>query len=184
MPLLEGLDGVNKMSKSLGNYIGITEAADDIYGKVLSISDELMFRYYELLSDLSNNEIEDLRTGSETRSLHPKSVKQQLAREFTARFQSGAAAPPAEENFEKVFEKEGLPDDLPERCHAAEPIWVPQLLVDAGLVPSTSEGRRLIKQNAVSINGEKITDSNYAVQPVGDLVFKVGKSRFCKVIFS
>ncbi|MBT8360502.1 MAG: tyrosine--tRNA ligase [Deltaproteobacteria bacterium] len=185
MPLLEGLDGVNKMSKSLGNYIGITEAANDIYGKVMSLPDELMFRYYELLSDLNNNEIEALKTGVKNGTLHPKSVKQKLAGELTKRFQSAEAAMQAELHFETVFAKKDLPDDMPEQViQATEEIWVPKLLVDTGLVSSTSEGRRLIKQNAVSIDGEKVTDSNYAVQPVGDLIFKVGKRRFCKVIFN
>ena len=185
MPLLEGLDGVNKMSKSLGNYIGITEAANDIYGKVMSLPDELMFRYYELLSDLNNNEIEALKTGVKSGTLHPKSVKQKLAGELTKRFQSAEAAMQAELHFETVFAKKDLPDDMPEQViQATEEIWVPKLLVDTGLVSSTSEGRRLIKQNAVSINGEKITDSNYTVQPVGELIFKVGKRRFCKVIFN
>jgi len=185
MPLLEGLDGVNKMSKSLGNYIGITEAANDIYGKVMSLPDELMFRYYELLSDLNNNEIVTLKTGVKNGTLHPKSVKQKLARELTERFQSADAAMQAELHFETVFAKKDMPEDMPEQAiHATDAIWVPQLLVDTGLVSSTSEGRRMIKQNAVSINGEKITDSNYAIQPVGDIIFKVGKRRFCKVIFS
>jgi len=107
MPLLEGLDGVNKMSKSLGNYIGITEPANDIYGKVLSISDDLMFRYYELLSDLSSAEITELKAKMETGKLHPKEIKKQLARELTARFYSKDAALKAEENFEKVFRQKG-----------------------------------------------------------------------------
>ncbi|NNK14651.1 MAG: tyrosine--tRNA ligase, partial [Desulfofustis sp.] len=128
MPLLEGLDGVNKMSKSLGNYIGITEAANDIYGKVMSLPDELMFRYYELLSDLNNNEIEALKTGVKNGTLHPKSVKQKLAGELTKRFQSAEAAMQAELHFETVFAKKDLPDDMPEQViQATEEIWVPKL---------------------------------------------------------
>ncbi len=185
MPLLEGLDGVNKMSKSLGNYIGITETADNIYGKVLSVSDDLMFRYFALLSDLSNKEIEDLKSRVEKLAVHPKEVKKQLARELTARFHGKEAARTAEENFEKVFQKGGVPDDLPEvRCTAAEPIALPQLLVDAGLVQSTSEGRRMIQQSAVSIDGEKVTDVHSVIKPSGELLIKVGKRRFSKVIFS
>jgi len=184
-PLLEGLDGVNKMSKSLDNYIGITESAENVYGKVLSISDELMFRYYELLSDLSNREIEELNERMNSGAIHPKEVKKQLARELTTRFHSHGAALTAEENFKKVFTKGGIPDDIPEFiCAAAEDVWLPQLLVDAGLVKSTSDGRRMIKQNAVSIDGEKITDVADVVQPQGELLVKVGKRRFCKVIFS
>ncbi len=184
MPLLEGLDGVNKMSKSLGNYIGITESADNVYGKVLSISDDLMFRYYELLSDLSRSEIGGLKEKMESGTLHPKEIKKQLARELTARFHSSEAALVAEAGFEKVFTKGGVPDDIPEMVSSAtEEIWLPQLLVDSGLVKSTSDGRRMIKQNAVSIDGEKITDMNSVVQPEGEVLIKVGKRRFCKVIF-
>ena len=184
MPLLEGLDGVNKMSKSLGNYIGITESADNIYGKVLSISDDLMFRYFDLLSNLSNKEIEELKGKVEANLLHPKEVKQQLARELTARFHSIEAARAAEENFEKVFKKGGVPDDLPEMKYAATgPVSLPQLLVDADLVKSTSEGRRMIKQSAVSIDGEKVTDVDSLIEPLGEMLFKVGKRRFCKIIF-
>lgn len=185
MPLLEGLDGVNKMSKSLGNYIGITETADNIYGKVLSMSDDLMFRYFTLVSDLSNPEIEDLRQKMESNTLHPKEIKKQLARELTARFHSPEAARAAEGSFEKVFQKGGIPDDLPEmRCSSQEPISLPQLLVDADLVKSTSEARRMIKQSAVSIDGEKITNVNSAIEPQGEILVKVGKRRFSKVIFN
>ena len=183
-PLLEGLDGVNKMSKSLDNYIGIAESAENVYGKVLSISDELMFRYYELISDLSNYEIEELHEKMNSGALHPKEVKKQLARELTTRFHSHEAALAAEENFEKVFTRGGVPDDIPEfACPAVKEIWLPQLLVDAGLVKSTSDGRRMIKQNAVSVDGEKITDVTTVIQPQGGLLVKVGKRRFCKVIF-
>ncbi len=185
LPLLEGLDGVNKMSKSLGNYIGISESPNDIYGKVLSISDVLMFRYYDLLSDLSVEEIALLKKRMENGEIHPKEVKKQLARELTSRFHSQEEALKAEENFEKVFQKKGLPDDIPEVIvKAEEDIWLPQLLMDAGLVKSTSEGRRMIKQNAVSLDGEKVTDMNQAVTPGGDLLIKVGKRRFSKVVFS
>lgn len=184
LPLLEGLDGVNKMSKSLGNYIGITEPANDIYGKVLSVSDDLMFRYYELLSDLSSTEIADLRQQMEQGKIHPKEVKKQLARELTARFHSHDEAIRAEENFEKVFQQKGLPDEIPEvNFQSVEPVWLPQLLVEAGMVSSTSEGRRMIKQNAVALNGEKVTDMNYSVEPTGEILIKVGKRRFCKVVF-
>ncbi|MCB2214882.1 tyrosine--tRNA ligase [Desulfofustis glycolicus] len=184
MPLLEGLDGVNKMSKSLGNYIGISESAANIYGKTMSVSDELMFRYYELLSDSSIEEIAALRTGMEEGRLHPKAVKQQLARELTARFHSADAARQAEENFASVFSKHEVPDDLPEYAlTATEAVWLPKLLADAGLVSSTSEGRRMIDQSAVSIDGEKITDSGCTVAPSGTKIVKVGKRRFCRVVF-
>ncbi|MCF8057159.1 MAG: tyrosine--tRNA ligase [Desulfocapsa sp.] len=184
LPLLEGLDGVNKMSKSLGNYIGVSESANDIYGKVLSISDDLMFRYYDLLSDLSRDEIGALKSEMEAGKIHPKKVKKQLARELTARFHSQEVALQAEENFEKVFQKGGLPDDIPvKEIDASEDIWLPQLLVDLEMVNSTSDGRRMIKQNAVSLDGEKVSDMKKNVSPQGEILVKVGKRRFCKVVF-
>ncbi len=184
MPLLEGLDGVNKMSKSLGNYIGITESAGDIYGKVLSVSDELMFRYYDLLSDLSTAEIALLKNRMEQGDIHPKEVKKQLARELTSRFHGSEEALRAEENFENVFQQKGLPEDIPQKTvQSREPVWLVQLLVDAGLVSSTSEGRRMIKQNAVSLGGSKISDMNLNVEPEGEVLLRVGKRRFCRVIF-
>ena len=185
LPLLEGLDGVNKMSKSLGNYIGITESPDDIYGKTMSLSDELMFRYYELLSDLSSVEIAELKQGLESGGLHPKDIKQQLARELTARFHSESAALQAEQNFENVFARHKLPEDVEEyTIEADEALWLPKLLVDCGMVSSTSEGRRMIKQNAVSIDGEKVVDTEYMLQPGESVVLKVGKRRFCRVVFA
>jgi tyrosyl-tRNA synthetase len=184
LPLLEGLDGVNKMSKSLGNYIGITESANDIYGKVLSISDPLMFRYYELLSDLPGEQIAQLKKAMEEGSLHPKEIKKQLARELTARFHSVEAAEQAEQNFEQVFRKGGLPDDIQVvEISASGDLWLPQLLVDMDLVKSTSDGRRMIQQNAVSLDGEKVTDVNAVVKPQGEVLVKVGKLRYCKVCF-
>jgi len=185
MPLLEGLDGVHKMSKSLGNYIGISESADDIFGKVLSISDELMFRYYELLSDLSMDEIDRLRQDMEEGKVHPKAVKVQLAKEIVARFHDVQAADAAERNFEQIFKKHELPDDIPEKEIVAEEeeIWLPRLLVAAELVKSTSDGRRMIKQNAVSVNGEKIADVNANIPTQGIVLLQVGKRRFCNVQF-
>ena len=185
LPLLEGLDGVNKMSKSLGNYIGITDAANDIYGKMLSISDELMWRYYELLSDLSSEEIAHLKGGVEEGSVHPKTAKMQLARELTARFYDQDAAQAAEAHFETVFKKHELPEEIPEyHCTAPEEtIWLPKLLVEAGMVKGTGEGRRMIKQNAVSLDGEKISDQEYQVTVRGEVLLKVGKRKFCRVLF-
>jgi len=184
LPLLEGLDGINKMSKSLGNYIGITDSANDIYGKVMSISDSLMYRYYELLSDLSSLEISRLQEDVDRGKLHPKAVKQKLARELTARFHSDHAAQQAEQNFENVFARNHLPDDMEEFVlQSAESIWLPKLLVDTSMVSSTSDGRRMIKQSAVSLDGEKITDIEYRVQPKGQMIIKVGKRRFCRVTF-
>ena len=185
MPLLEGLDGVNKMSKSLGNYIGITESADDIYGKVMSVSDSLMFRYYELLSDLPASEIKTLESDMQEGSIHPKEVKIKLAKELTARFYGPDAAEKAEEIFEQVFKHHGLPEDIPELYLNKDEgeVWLPKLLVKAGLTESTSEARRLIKQQAVSLDGEKVQDMEYMVQPSEEILVKVGKRRFAKILF-
>ncbi|MDA3786474.1 MAG: tyrosine--tRNA ligase, partial [Deltaproteobacteria bacterium] len=186
LPLLEGLDGVNKMSKSLGNYIGITDEANDIYGKILSISDALMWRYYELLSDLGNQEIARLKTDVEEGRVHPKAAKMQLAREITARFYDQETAQQAEAHFETVFKKHDLPDDIPE-FHCAcgeETIWLPRLLAEAGLVKGTGEARRMITQNAVSLDGEKRADPDCQVPAQGEVLLKVGKRKFCRVIFS
>jgi len=185
MPLLEGLDGVNKMSKSLGNYIGITESPDNIFGKVMSVSDELMFRYYELLSDLSVEEIALLKKELNNGALHPKAVKMRLARELTERFHSPEEALAAERNFEQVFAKHQVPDDIPERriTVGEDAIWLPKLLLDAGLVKSTSDGRRMVKQNAVSLDGEKVTDVDMNIPARGGVLVKVGKRRFCQVVF-
>jgi len=185
-PLLEGLDGVNKMSKSLGNYIGISEPPDSIFGKIMSISDELMFRYYELLSDLPMAEIAILRENIDCGLLHPKSVKVQLAKEMVARFHNPAAADEAELTFEQVFARHELPDAIEEvRLAVAEDeIWLPKLLLDAGLVKSTSDGRRMIQQHAVSLDGARVEDHNAAVPTKGTVLLKVGKRRFCRVLFS
>ena len=185
MPLLEGLDGVNKMSKSLGNYIGISESPDDIFGKILSVSDELMFRYYELLSDLTIEEIAALKSDMEQGRVHPKAVKVRLARELVARFHNQDAADAAEKNFEQVFKKHELPDDIPEKKLSVEgdAVWLPKLLLEAELVKSTSDGRRMVKQNAVSVDGEKVSDVNAEIPAGGEILLKVGKRRFCKVSF-
>ena len=185
MPLLEGLDGINKMSKSLGNYIGISESPDDIFGKILSVSDELMFRFYELLSDLSMEEIAALKKDMEQGRVHPKAVKVRLAKELVNRFHNQEAADRAEKNFEQVFAKHELPDDIAEKEVAVEgdSIWLPKLLLTAELVKSTSEGRRMVKQNAVSVGGEKVSDVNAEIPAQGMVLLKVGKRRFCKVFF-
>lgn len=185
MPLLEGLDGINKMSKSLGNYIGISESPDDIFGKILSVSDELMFRFYELLSDLSMEEIAALKKDMEQGRVHPKAVKVRLAKELVNRFHNQEAADRAEKNFEQVFAKHELPDDIAEKEVAVEgdSIWLPKLLLTAELVKSTSDGRRMVKQNAVSVGGEKVSDVNAEIPAQGMVLLKVGKRRFCKVFF-
>ncbi len=179
MPILEGLDGVNKMSKSLDNYIGVTEEPKNIFGKVLSISDELMWRYYELLSEKSLADIEQLKLDVSTRIVHPKTAKENLALEITARFYNEELATLAKEEFNSVFKAKKVPTQIPE-FEMEEGIWICQALLDAGLEPSTSQGRRDIKQNAVSIDQEKISDDKLNLI-TGEYILQVGKKRFAKV---
>jgi len=179
MPILEGLDGVQKMSKSLGNYIGITEAPKDIYGKILSISDELMWRYYELLSTMSLDDIAKLKDDVASRTVHPKAAKENLALEITTRFYNEELATLAKEEFNSVFKSKNIPTQIPE-FEMEDGIWICQALVDAGLEPSTSQGRRDIKQNAVSIDQEKISDDKLQLS-TGEYILQVGKKRFAKV---
>ena len=179
MPILEGLDGVQKMSKSLNNYIGITEEPKDIYGKVLSISDELMWRYYELLSEKSLEEIAQLKIDVASRTVHPKVAKENLALELTTRFYNEELATLAKEEFNSVFKAKKLPTEMAE-FEMEEGVWIGQALVDAGLESSTSQARRDIKQNAVSINQQKISDDKLNLE-VGEYILQVGKKRFAKV---
>ena len=179
MPILEGLDGVQKMSKSLNNYIGITEAPNDIYAKILSISDELMWRYYELLSDKSLEEISQMKADAESGKLHPKTAKENLAMELVARFYDEEAAKAAKEAFDNVFKANKLPEDMPE-ISVEEGIWICKALVDAGIEPSTSQARRDIKQGAVRIDQEKISDEKMNLN-AGEYILQVGKRKFAKV---
>ena len=179
MPILEGLDGVQKMSKSLNNYIGITESPKDIYGKTLSISDDLMWRYYELLSEKALEEIAQLKEDVKNGIVHPKTAKENLAIEITARFHNEELANIAKEEFNSVFKANNIPTDMDE-FEMEDGIWLCQALVDAGLEPSTSQARRDIKQNAVSINQEKISDDKLNLS-CGEYILQVGKRRFAKV---
>ena len=179
MPILEGLDGVQKMSKSLNNYIGITEAPNDIYAKTLSISDELMWRYYELLSDKSLEEIAQMKADAEEGKLHPKTAKENLAMELVARFYDEEAAKAAKAAFDNVFKANKLPEDMPE-VSVEEGVWICKALVDAGIEPSTSQARRDIKQGAVRIDQEKISDEKMNLN-AGEYILQVGKRKFAKV---
>ena len=184
MPLLEGLDGINKMSKSLGNYVGITEEPDSMFGKLMSISDELMFRYYELLSSRSLDEIEQLKRGVEKGTVHPKDAKTQLAYELVARYHGEEAAKKARERFEAQFSKGQVPEDVPEHplpTDSDQKIFLPRLLKEAGLVKSTSEARRLIKQGAVSLNGTKLRQEEID-RPGSGAILKVGKRRYLRLV--
>ncbi len=179
MPILEGLDGVQKMSKSLGNYIGVSDEPNDMFGKVLSISDDLMWRYFELLSTKSLDEIAELKKGVEDGSLHPKKVKEDLALEITARFHSKELADEAKAEFEKVHAKSQIPTDIAEFSCDGE-VWIAKALVDCNIEPSTSQARRDIKQGAVKINQEKISDMQLQLG-VGEYILQVGKRKFAKL---
>lgn len=180
MPILEGLDGVQKMSKSLGNYIGVTDEPFNMFGKILSISDELMWRYFELLSSKSLKEIEEIKEGVNNETLHPKKVKESLAMEIVERFHGNGEGEKAKAEFEKVFAKKDIPTDMAEFTFEA-PIWICQALVDCKLVDSTSQARRDIKANAVSINQEKIDDDKLNLQN-GEYILQKGKKNFAKII--
>jgi tyrosyl-tRNA synthetase len=179
MPILEGLDGVQKMSKSLNNYIGVTDEPNDMFGKVLSISDELMWRYYELLSTKTLDEIQKLKEGVENGSLHPKTVKENLALEITARFHSVDLAKAAKDEFDKVHSNNQIPSEIDEYT-SDEEIWIAKALVDCKLSPSTSQARRDIKQGAVKINQEKINDEQLQLGS-GEYILQVGKRKFAKL---
>ncbi len=182
MPLLEGTDGVNKMSKSLGNYIGINEAPDEIFGKLMSISDELMWRYIDLLSFRSHEEItqwrEDVKQGA-----NPRDIKIAFAQEIVARFYNQEAANKAHENFVQRFQKGQLPDEIPEvtvNCADAK-LMIGNVLQQAGLTNTTSDGRRMVKQGAVKIDGEKISDPTLMIERDSTHIYQVGKRRIAKV---
>lgn len=179
MPLLVGLDGVNKMSKSLGNYIGVTECANDMYAKILSISDELMWSWYELLSTKTISEIENLKNLVKNGSIHPKKAKEELALEISARYHGEELAKAAKAEFDNIHSKNELPSDMQE-FQADAGIWVVKALVDAGLASSNSEARRHISANAVSINQEKISDDQLKLDK-GEYVLQIGKRKFAKL---
>lgn len=180
MPILEGLDGVNKMSKSLGNYIGVTDEPNDMFGKILSISDNLMWRYYELLSSLSLNEIKSLKMGVDDKTLHPKKIKEKLAIEIVDRFHQKGSGLLAKEEFAKVFAKKDIPSDLKE-FHFKDEINIIKALVDTDLVGSTSQARRDIKGGAVKIDQKRVDDDKFILQK-GRVVLQKGKKNFVIII--
>lgn len=179
MPLLEGLDGVNKMGKSLGNYIGITDSPNDMFGKIMSISDSLMWRYYELVSAISLKELERLKSSVENGSFHPKVAKENLAIEIITRFHNADSAQKAKENFASIFTQHNIPSDLREVSVESQS-WICKVLCENDMVKSTSEARREIKAGAVRIDGEKISDENFKLKS-GIYVLQIGKRKFLKV---
>ena len=182
VPLLEGLDGVQKMSKSLNNYIGITDAPNEMFGKVMSISDDLMWRYYDLLSFRPLEEIAELKMRVE-QGENPRDIKILLAKEIIARFHDEAAAEGAHQDFIQRFQKNAIPDDMPEIEIALgdEGIAIGNLLKEAKLVGSTSDAMRMIKQGAVKINGDKVEDTRLVIAEKGENVYQVGKRKFARI---
>jgi len=186
LPLLEGLDGVNKMSKSLGNYIGIDEEANQIYGKSMSIPDELMLKYFELATDIDNDELTKLRNGLTEGGVHPRDAKMRLARTFVRMYHGEEAAAAAENHFVTVFQQRALPDDIEEAVVPAEEladgkIRIAKLLTALGLQASASEARRSIQQGAVRLNEEKLLDPNGEIEPKDGDVLQVGKRKFVRL---
>jgi len=182
MPLLEGLDGVQKMSKSLGNYIGITDSPTEMFGKVMSISDDLMWRYYQLLSFKPLEQVDEYKAQVKN-GANPRDIKIELAKELIARFHDEAAAEGAHQEFVNRFQKGAMPDDMPELDIATEggEIAIANLLKEAGLVASTSEAMRMIKQGAAKIDGEKVADNKVVISTGTNAVFQVGKRKFARV---
>jgi tyrosyl-tRNA synthetase len=190
MPLLEGLDGVNKMSKSLGNYIGINDPPKEIFGKVMSVSDVLMLRYYELVSSVSLAEMEKVKGDIKSGALHPMEAKKRLAAELVDRFCGPNAGVKVREDFEKVFSKKDVPDEIPvaEVSWVGETMKLAKIMTASGTASSNSEARRLIKAGAVEVNRQKVTDVDYEL-PAGastllspPFTIRVGKKRFIQVI--
>ena len=189
MPLLEGTDGVRKMSKSYGNYVGLTDAPNDMFGKVMSIPDEMMTKYYRLASTLSVDEIDKIEEGLANDTLHPNKVKRALARNIVAAYHSEAEAQEAEEAFDRQFKQHEIPEDVPEFAADLTPndegkVYVAKILADAGLCKSAGEARRMIDQGGVKINGEALPAKEYNVAPerLAGAVLQVGKRKFAKLV--
>ena len=183
VPILEGLDGKNKMSKSLDNYVGIDESPNEMFGKIMSISDELMWRWFDLLSFKSSDEINALKSEQDN-GMNPRDIKIELAKELIARFHDEKSANDAEINFIDQFQKKNIPDDIEEILHkiSGDSIPLANLLKDCGMTSSTSEAMRMIQQGAVRIDEQKITDKTHQVFIGTSAVYQVGKRKFKKII--
>ena len=184
MPLLEGLDGVQKMSKSLGNYIGITDAPNDMFGKIMSISDDLMWRYYDLLSFIPKNEIAAIKQ-KVAAGLNPRDTKIDLAKELIARFHNEQDAEAAHQGFIQRFQKKAIPDEMPEFEFVlpSEGLMIANVLKDASLVNSTSDAMRMIKQGAVKLDGEKVDNIKHQFSQPVQVVLQIGKRKFARITF-
>lgn len=189
MPILEGLDGVNKMSKSLGNYVGINEEPKNMYGKIMSISDAMMFKYFELLTDVSAEEIAKMKSDCETGAVNPKSVKMKLAHLITSMYNDGQAADHAQSEFENVFSNKGVPDDVVtitfDRSKLKDgKVSMIGLIVDLGFAESNSAAKRLIQQGGLKLNSEKCAAEHVEISKLsGEVIVQAGKRNFAKVIF-
>jgi tyrosyl-tRNA synthetase len=182
MPLLEGLDGVQKMSKSLGNYIGINEPPDEMFGKLMSINDELMLKYYELLSHISIEELNELKTGIKEGRINPRDAKESLAFEIVNRYHGREYAEKARENFIRLFRKREIPEEIEtvEIKEEKQGVWLPKILKESGIIKSTSEAVRLIKQGGIRVNDEQITNPDIKLT-AGEYIVRIGKRRFIKI---
>jgi tyrosyl-tRNA synthetase len=178
VPILVGLDGKEKMSKSKGNYIGVTDEPNDMFGKVMSISDAMMENYFTLLTDLPNEKIAEL---TNSQKMHPKEAKVLLAKTIVSQFYGAQSADSAAEQFDKVFAQKQLPDEIPEFNLPAEPISVKQLLLTCKLVETGGEAKRMCAQSAVTIDGQKIADSNTTISPKAGMTIQVGKRKFARL---
>ncbi|HDK27289.1 MAG TPA: tyrosine--tRNA ligase [Candidatus Atribacteria bacterium] len=189
LPLLEGIDGVEKMSKSLNNYVGINEPPQDMYGKIMSIPDNLMIRYFELVTDVPLDEIEKMKIDLENNNIHPRDLKKRLAREIVRLYHGEEASFKAEDEFEKVFKEKLYPEKIKELVIKKEDlkdgkIWITELIAISRLVSSKSEARRLIEQGGVKINGEKISDPYLDITVEDGMILKIGKLNFIKLIIN
>ncbi len=182
MPLLEGTDGKEKMSKSLGNYIGIDEPAETIFAKIMSISDELMLKYYRLITTCTPAEIEKLEQGLASGKLHPRQVKKELGINIVAGYYGREEAEKAAQQFEKIHQAKEMPDEIPEFIYTPEPdkptVWIVTLLTASGLVPSSSQARRLIKQGGIRVDGQQVKDANLELACGKGYILQVGRRRF------
>ncbi len=183
LPLIEGLDGVRKMSKSLGNYIGIDETPNEMFGKAMSIPDELMIKYYQLATDLPLEEIEALEKGLKDGTVHPRDAKMALGAKFVQMYHGEKAAAEAKAYFQTVFQKRSLPSDIPEvKWEGADQLWIVDLLVELNMMSSKGEARRMIQNGGVKINEEKVTDVQAQVLIEDGLIVQVGKRKFSKIV--
>ncbi len=181
MPLLVGTDGTEKMSKSYDNYIGIDEAPDEMFGKALSIPDDLIYTYYELATDVSDEELAEIKKSLKDPNINPRDIKRALARKLVSMYHSEEAAVKAQEKFDNIFIKKGVPDDIPVKEMNIAEIGIIDLIVEVGFAPSKGEARRLVQQGGVSIDGEKITDFKETIKLKNEQILKVGKRKFIKL---